>query len=171
MDPKELKKLQEKLKKDQETLMKAQEILKTDQGTLEKAQETLEKAQETLESDRVALVTVDNNLQLAQKELSEGHLKLKKGNKVLETEKKRLGPLSVIEPVEELEVNPKWLKDSIFKGKKEGEAIKKPGKKTKTRVFIPFERPMETADVLSFRIDGNEVVLITADGQKLRVKK
>lgn len=124
-------------------LKKLQEQLKKDQEILKKAQEKLAGDQAELIEDRQALVA----------------------------EKERLGPLSVIEPVKEIEVNLKWLKDQVFRGKKENKPIQKPGKKFKTRVFEPFERPMTAADVLSFRVDGNEVVLVTADGQKLRVKK
>lgn len=131
-------------------LKKLQEQLKKDQEILKKGQEILKKGQEKLLRDQAELIEVQ---------------------KALASEKKRLGPLSVIEPVKEIEVNPKWLKDQIFRGKKEGKPIQKPGKKFKTKVFTPFERPMEVADVLSFRVDGNEVVLVTADGQKLRVEK
>jgi len=171
MDPKEFKKLQGTLKKDQAQLKTEQAQLKTEQEILKKAQVLFVEDQNQLAGDSEALTKNRANLANECELLADNRKELDADRMVLEAEKGRLGLLSVIEPVEELEVNPKWLKDRIFKGKKEGEAIKKPGKKTKTRVFIPFERPMETADVLSFRIDGNEVVLITADGQKLRVKK
>ena len=171
MDPKELKKLQEKLKKDQEILKKDQVFIKDARVLLVDDQVVLKKALETLASDREAIVVVDNNLQLAQKELSEGQHELEEGFKALEAEKKRLGPLSAIEPVKELKVDPKWLKGQIFRGKKEGEPVKKAGKKIKTRVFIPFQRPLEAADILDFKVYGDEVVIVTADGRKFRVKK
>ena len=128
-----------------------------DPKELKKLQEKLKKDQEVLKK--------------AQEELSEGQLKLKEGFKALEAEKKRLGPLSEIEPVEELKVDPKWLKGQIFRGKKEGEPVKKAGKKTKTRVFIPFQRPLEVADILAFTVYSDEVIIATADGRKFRVKK
>ena len=136
MDPKELKKLLEKLKKDQEALKKGQEILAESQGALKKDLETLA-------GDR----------------------------KELESEKERLEPLSVIEPVEEEKFNPKYLKDLVFRGRKEGKPKDRPGKKTKLKTFVPFERPMAVEDVLSFRVNGNEVVFVTADGRKRTAKK
>ena len=129
---------------------KAVDILKKDQEIIKKAQEALKKAQNNLSEDQAKLIG---------------------DRQILETEKKRLGPLSMIEPVEELKVDSKWLKGQIFRGKKEGTPIVKPGKKTKTRVFVPFERPLEAADILAFKVDGDEVVIVTADGRKFRVKK
>ena len=157
MNEKELKKLQEKLKKDQETLNEALEALKKAQVMLVDDQGQLKKDQETLQS--------------AWEKLKNGQADLLEERQVFDKEVDRLGPLSEIKPAKEMEADPKWLKGHIFRGKKEGKAVQKPGKKFKTRVFEPFERPMEVADVLSFRVDGNEVVLVTADGQKLRVKK
>ena len=157
MDPKELKKLQDKLKKEQEILNKALEALKKAQMILVDDQGQLKKDQETLQS--------------AWEKLKNGQADLLEERQVFDKEVERLGPLSVIEPAASLKIDSKWLKDIVFKGKKEWEAKKKPGKKTKTRVFIPFERPMEAADVLSFRVDGNEVIIVTSDGQKFRVKK
>ena len=178
MDPKELKKLQGNLKKDQEVLKKAQELLAKGQGTLTDDRGKLEDDVKKFEALQSILIEAQKNLAKDQEDLAEDYEALTKGQEVLAEdqkalylEKERLGPLSVIEPTEALEIDPKWLKDQIFRGKKEGKPIQKPGKKFKTRIFEPFERPMTATDVLSFRVDGNEVVIVTADGQKLKVKK
>ena len=157
MELKELKKLQEKLKKDQEVLNKAQVILVDDQKALKAALDLLAKDQKTL------IINRDN--------LASEHELLADDRKALESEKERLGPLSVIEPVEKEAFNPKWLKDLVFRGRKEGKPIEKPGRKAKLKTFVPFERPMTVEDVLSFRVNGNEVVFVTADGQKRTAKK
>lgn len=135
---------------DLKELKKLQDKLKKDQEALNKGKETLKKAQDVLLK--------------AQGELVEDR-------KTLDNEKERLGPLSEIKPADKVEADSKWLKDAVFVGRREGKPVKKPGKKTATRVFERVERPMTAADVLSFRVDGNEVVIVTADGQKLRVKK
>lgn len=178
MDLKELKKLREKLKKDQEALKKAQELLVEGQSTLTSDRKQLEEDVKKFEALQNILVEAQKILAKDQEDLAEGYKALTKGQEVLvedqkalDLEKDRLGPLSVIEPAAALEIDPKWLKEVIFIGRREGKPVKKPGKKTATRVFERVERPMTVADVLSFRVDGNEVVLVTADGQKLRVKK
>jgi len=66
-------------------------------------------------------------------------------------------------------IDPRWLKGLVYRGRKEGKPVEKDGRKVKT--FTPVEREMKATDVLSFRIEGNEVVIVTADGQKVRVKK
>ena len=164
MDPKELKKLLEKLKKDQGALAKGQGQLKEDIKKFEALQKILVEAQEALAKDH-------GNLAEEYKSLTEGQELLVDDRAALESEKERLGPLSVIEPVEKEKFNPKWLKDLVFRGRKEGKPIDKPGRKTKVKTFIPFERPMTVADVLSFRVSGNEVVFVTADGRKRTAKK
>ncbi len=135
---------------DPKELKKLQEKLKKDQEALNKGNEALKKAQDVLLK--------------AQGELVEDR-------KALDNEKERLGPLSEIKSADKVEADPKWLKGAVFVGRREGKPVKKPGKKTATRVFERVERPMTVADVLSFRVDGNEVIIVTADGQKLRVKK
>jgi hypothetical protein len=36
------------------------------------------------------------------------------------------------------------------------------------KVWLATERPMTGGDVLSYRLDGDDVILVTADGQKWR---
>lgn len=60
-----------------------------------------------------------------------------------------------------------WLAGQVFRGSKIKEVIKD-GRKV--RQSDRYERPLTEKDVLSFRVDGNQVIMVTADGQKLTVK-
>ncbi len=135
-----------------------------DPKELKKLQEQLKKDQEQLKKDQ-------EQLKKGQGQLKEGQGQLKEDRQALEAEKERLGPLAVIETEEGSEFDAKCLEGLVFRGRKEGKPLDKPGKKTKTKVFVPFERPMSEADVLGFRIMGTDVIIVTADGQKIKVKK
>lgn len=64
--------------------------------------------------------------------------------------------------------NGKWLAGLTFKGAAE-KKIKEEGRE---RVrHTPFERPLTEKDVLGWRVDGAEVVIVAADGRKHRAKK
>ncbi|NOZ81259.1 MAG: hypothetical protein GXP63_06330 [DPANN group archaeon] len=64
--------------------------------------------------------------------------------------------------------NRKWLEGLKFRGSKPKE-VEKDGRKI--RQYVPFERDMTEADVLSWKDYGKHVVIVTADGQKVTVEK
>jgi hypothetical protein len=65
-------------------------------------------------------------------------------------------------------IDPKYLKGFMFRGAKP-KAIEEDGRK-KTK-YIPFERPLEPGDVMSFKDYGATIVVATKDGRKYTVKK
>jgi len=65
-------------------------------------------------------------------------------------------------------IDPKWLKGLKWAGSEPKEVVENGKKKTK---YIPFDRPLEPADVMSFRDQGASVVIATTDGRKYIVKK
>lgn len=62
----------------------------------------------------------------------------------------------------------KWLEGLKFKTS-EAKVIEEEGRKVKK--FVPKERALKQEDVLSWKDNGNSVVLVTADGQKVTVSK
>ncbi|HRR40145.1 MAG TPA: hypothetical protein P5244_02815 [Syntrophales bacterium] len=64
--------------------------------------------------------------------------------------------------------NAKWLEGLTFSTSKEEKVKTDGGDRTN---HVPETRPLTAADVLSWRIDGQEVVIVAADGRKHRVKK
>lgn len=60
-----------------------------------------------------------------------------------------------------------WLAGQVYRGSKIKEVVKD-GRKV--RVPERYERPLTEKDVLSFRVEGDQVIMVTADGQKLTVK-
>ncbi len=63
---------------------------------------------------------------------------------------------------------PAWLDGLVYVGTKVERVKDKTGeRKVRKRV----ERPLAVGDILSWRIDGGQVVLVTADGKKYRVKR
>lgn len=64
--------------------------------------------------------------------------------------------------------NPKWLAGLTFKGAT-AKKVKEDGRERLRHV--PFERPLKESDVLSWREEPTEVVIVTADGRKYRVRK
>ena len=67
--------------------------------------------------------------------------------------------------VEELQFNKSWLKGLKFHSSKKVKG--KEGRMT----FQPTERALAEKDILSFAERGNQIVLVTADGQKHQVAK
>ncbi len=65
-------------------------------------------------------------------------------------------------------INPKWLAGLKYHTSEKKE-INKDGRKVAH--YIPLERALTEADVLSYRIVGEEVVIVTKDGQKYRVPR
>lgn len=65
-------------------------------------------------------------------------------------------------------INPKWLSGLKWSGATPKEVVENGRKKMK---YIPFERPLEPSDVMSFRDLGASVMLATTDGRKYTVSK
>lgn len=63
-------------------------------------------------------------------------------------------------------LDPDWLEGLVFKGSRRGKAVKGQPKPD----FVPFERPLEEGDVLSYAVGENTVTLISADGHKYTVE-
>lgn len=68
----------------------------------------------------------------------------------------------------ERKLDPKWIEGLVFRSS-EVKEIEEDGRKVKR--YTPTERPMKPSDVVSWKDYGDHVVLVTADGQKVRVKK
>ena len=132
-----------------------------DPKELEKVLKKLKADQEKLAKDQQALKEGLEALNAAQNKLAEDKT-------LLNAEKERLGPLSKIEPAG-AEFESKWLKGFTFRSRKAGTPKEKDGIKIKT--FVPIERDLKEGDILSWKDKGDHVVLVTADGQKLTVKK
>jgi len=62
--------------------------------------------------------------------------------------------------------NSKWLTGKKFRSSKAKKVEENGRKKT---VYEASERAMKQEDVLSFRVDGDQVTIVTADGQKFTV--
>ena len=62
----------------------------------------------------------------------------------------------------------KWLKGLSFRTSKKEKVKTDGGEKA---VYRPVERPLKEDDLLSWRIDGGQVVLVTKDGRKYRIDK
>lgn len=62
----------------------------------------------------------------------------------------------------------KWLEGLKFKTSEE-KIVEEEGRKVKK--FIPKERPLKESDILGWKDNGNSIVLVTADGQKVSVNK
>jgi hypothetical protein len=62
----------------------------------------------------------------------------------------------------------KWLKGIMF-ATSEAKKVKKDGRETIRH--IPVERQATADDVLNWRVDGDQVVIVTKDGRKYRVDK
>jgi len=65
-------------------------------------------------------------------------------------------------------IDPKYVKHLKFRYS-ESKVVERDGRKVKE--FIPKERQMKVEDVLSWRDYGDHVVVVTADGQKVKVDK
>lgn len=65
--------------------------------------------------------------------------------------------------------DPKWLKSLTFATTRKEKVKGDDGEVREKRV--PFTRPLEEDDLLDWKVYGQEVVLVTADGRKHRVKK
>jgi hypothetical protein len=65
-------------------------------------------------------------------------------------------------------LNPQWLKGFMFRGATP-KATEEDGRKKVT--YVPFERPLETGDVLDWKDKGTTVVIVTKDGRKYSVSK
>lgn len=65
-------------------------------------------------------------------------------------------------------IDKKYLAGLKYRGADQKE-VEQDGRKR--LVGVPFERALEPADVLDWADKGAEVVLVTADGQKLTVAK
>jgi len=72
------------------------------------------------------------------------------------------------EEAQEEKFNRDWLK-----GRKFHDAVPKKVKKDgrEVRVYEPRERALKEEDVLAWKVRGNEVSIVTADGQKFTVNK
>lgn len=70
--------------------------------------------------------------------------------------------------VKDAGLSPKYLKGLKFRGS-EMKETKEDGRKKKS--YIPFERNLTLADVLSWKDNGDSVTIVTADGQKYNVSK
>ncbi len=69
---------------------------------------------------------------------------------------------------EQKELDPKYLKGLTFRASK-SEVVKEEGEKV--RKFTVTKRAMRVEDVLSWKDYGKHVVIVTADGQKVMVRK
>lgn len=65
-------------------------------------------------------------------------------------------------------IDAKYLKGLKFRSAEE-KVVEEDGRKVKK--FIPTERPMTPADVLGSKDYGDSIVIVTADGQKITIKK
>ncbi len=69
---------------------------------------------------------------------------------------------------EEKTLNPKYLQGIIYHDAEERE-VEEDGLKKKKK--FPRVQPMRLEHVLSWREDGKEIVIVSMDGKKYRVKK
>jgi hypothetical protein len=63
----------------------------------------------------------------------------------------------------------KWLKGLVYRTSEKKKARGKDGQDEIRRVAV--ERPLSEAEVLGWKITGNEVVIVSRDGRKYRVKR
>lgn len=68
----------------------------------------------------------------------------------------------------ERQIDPKYLKGLSFRYSERKE-VNKDGRKVFE--YTPKERPMEASDILSWKEEEREVVMVTADGRKIRVPR
>lgn len=66
-------------------------------------------------------------------------------------------------------IDPKYLKGLKYKTSEAKEEKGENGRKKRT--FVKVERALKPEDILSWADQGDAVVLVTADGQKLTVAK